>query len=84
LPSKKSVSKAASSKKATQSSDSTSKAVVNSPKMHYSAPKVMPARDYLLSAGYKLNHIPVLVAAAKSKGYEVATASDWEELFKTI
>tara|TARA_R100000008_G_scaffold35463_1_gene20144 strand:- start:503 stop:661 length:159 start_codon:yes stop_codon:yes gene_type:complete len=52
--------------------------------MHYSAPKVMPARDYLLSAGYKLNHIPVLVAAAKSKGYEVATASDWEELFKTI
>ena len=47
-------------------------------------PRVVSARDFLMRAGVKPNHIPTLVAAARSKGHTAETIAQWKEIFKSI
>ncbi len=46
--------------------------------------RVISARDYLVRVGTKPNHIPALVAAAKSKGHTVETVASWKAIFERI
>jgi len=46
--------------------------------------RVISAREYLIRIGVKPNHIPALIATAKSNGHTVETVSSWKVIFEKI
>ena len=68
-------------KKPSKSTPKTAPEVSSAGPIRFTADPIMGARAYLMSVGTQADHIDVKVVWAKSKGLEIATVSQWKELF---